>query len=88
MPTLSMFFGIIMYMNKESDAPHHEPHVHARYQGNNASFNFDGELLAGSLPSRQQKYVEAWILLHQEELMANWELINAGEPFFRIAPLR
>ncbi len=83
-----MFFGIIIYMNKEIGEPHHTPHLHARYQDKDASFNFDGELLAGSLPNRQRKYVEAWILLHQDELLANWELINAGERFFRIDPLR
>ncbi len=88
MPTLSMFFGIVIYMNKETDEPHHVPHLHARYQDSEASFDFDGELLAGSFPRRQRKYVEAWILLHQEELLANWNLINAGEKFFRIDPLR
>ena len=88
MPTLSMFFGIVIYMNKEDNEPHHTPHLHARYQNNDASFDFNGELLAGSLPRRQQKYVEAWILLHQDELAANWDLINAGEKFFRIDPLR
>lgn len=88
MPALSMFFGIIIYMNRETDEPHHLPHIHARYQGNDASFSLDGELLAGSIPGRQRKYVEAWILLHHEELMANWELISAGEKIFRIEPLR
>ena len=88
MPTLSMFYGIIIYMNKENDEPHHLPHVHARYQRNNASFDLEGNLLAGDLPNRQRKLVEAWILLHQDELIANWELINSGEKFFRIAPLR
>ena len=88
MPTLSMFFGIVIYMNKEDNEPHHTPHLHARYQNDDASFDFNGELLAGSLPRRQQKLVEAWILLHQDELAANWDLINAGEKFFRIDPLR
>ncbi|MBR3621898.1 MAG: DUF4160 domain-containing protein [Selenomonadaceae bacterium] len=88
MPTISMFYGIIMYMNKEKEEPHHLPHVHARYQEHNASFDFEGNLLAGSLPQRQRKYVEAWILLHQDELIANWDLINAGEKVFRIDPLR
>lgn len=47
MPTLSMFFGIVIYMNKEDNEPHHVPHLHARYQGNDASFDFDGEFWQG-----------------------------------------
>ena len=30
----------------------------------------------------------AWAELHQEELMANWDLIMNGEPPFRIQPLQ
>ena len=51
MPTLSMFFGIVIYMNKETEAPHHVPHLHARYQDSEASFDFDGEFcLRGLFP--------------------------------------
>ena len=30
----------------------------------------------------------AWILIHQEELKANWQLLQEGEEFFKIEPLR
>ena len=42
MPVISMFFGIIITMNADDHVP---PHIHARYQGHEASFTFDGNLL-------------------------------------------
>ena len=35
MPVISMFFGIIITMNADDHVP---PHIHARYQGHEASF--------------------------------------------------
>ena len=32
MPEISRFFGIIIRMYAEADAPHHRPHFHAYYQ--------------------------------------------------------
>jgi len=32
--------------------------------------------------------VEAWIEIHQEELMANWKLAANGQKVFRIEPLK
>ncbi|OPG86937.1 DUF4160 domain-containing protein [Bifidobacterium breve] len=53
-----------------------------------ASFTFDGNLLKGDLPRKQRKLVEAWVLLHAEELEADWELAFNLEHPFRIDPLR
>ena len=33
MPEISRFFGIIIRMYAEPNAPHHRPHFHAYYQG-------------------------------------------------------
>ncbi len=88
MPTISMFFGIIirMYMGKKE---HNPPHIHAIYQDSSAELLIaDGQLLSGNLPVRQIKLVEAWIELHREELLADWELAKSGEVPFRIEPLR
>ncbi|WP_417912575.1 DUF4160 domain-containing protein [Candidatus Electronema sp. TJ] len=48
----------------------------------------DGRILAGSLPKQKMKLVEAWLEIHREDLLANWKLAVAGEPIFRIDPLR
>jgi len=44
--------------------------------------------MEGDLPRRQEKLTIAWAELHQEELMANWDLVMNGEEPFRIQPLQ
>lgn len=68
---------------------HHLPHIHIRYAGAKASIAIeDGRILAGSVPSKQLKLVQAWIEIHKDELFADWELAVAGEQPFPIEPLR
>jgi hypothetical protein len=31
---------------------------------------------------------EAWVEIHQEELMADWKLATSGQPVFQIEPLK
>ncbi len=85
MPTLSMFFGIIIRMFVDD---HNPPHFHAAYQGYNATFDLDGNLLEGELPAKQEKLVVAWAQIHHEELVANWSLAMSKEPLFKINPLQ
>ena len=67
---------------------HNPPHLHAEYQGNNAVFNFDGEITEGTMPNKQKKLIVAWIEIHKDELIANWQLIQNKEDYFKIDPLR
>ncbi len=46
------------------------------------------ELIAGDLPRAQRRLVEAWAELHQSELKADWERLQAGRPPLPIAPLQ
>lgn len=88
MPTLSMFFGIVIRMffpPKE----HNPPHIHAEYSGSEAVFRVsDAELTSGKFPSKQTRLVQAWIEIHREELVADWKLCQSGEHPFRIDPLQ
>ena len=88
MPVISLFYGIIIRMYSERGGQHNIPHIHAEYQGKEAVFDLEGNLLEGSFPKKQQKYVVAWIAIHEEDLMANWELLKSGQQSFRIPPLR
>ena len=88
MLTISMFLGIIITMYYDELESHNMPHFHARYQGNEAVFALDGNLIIGSLPSKQTKLVEAWAAIHEDELKANWELAANQTPLFPIDPLR
>jgi hypothetical protein len=84
-----MFYGIIIAMFYEDTKRHNKPHLHARYQGKSASISIeDGLLLGGELPLKQLKMVQAWIEIHRDELIADWELAVSGEEPFRIAPLQ
>jgi hypothetical protein len=88
MPTISMFFGIIIRMylgNKE----HNPPHFHAYYQEYKGIFNIEScELVDGTIPQKQKKLIEAWAELHKEELLANWNLATNNELPFKIEPLK
>ena len=89
MPELARFFGIIIRMFTEPTGPHHRPHFHAYTRMTLAFFAIDLiELMAGSLPQRQRRYVEAWAEIHQAELLAAWEHLQAGHPPGKIEPLR
>lgn len=89
MPTISMFYGILVAMMFEDTDRHHLPHIHVRYAGDKAAIAIDdGTVLAGTFPPKQLKMVQAWIEIHKDELFADWELATAGEQLFRIAPLQ
>lgn len=73
-------------MYAEVNAPHHAPHFHAYYQDEMAIYTMTPiELIAGSLPRRQQRLVEAWAEL---ELITDWNLLQAGRRPDPIDPLR
>ena len=89
MPILSMFYGIVIRMYFFDDRQHPMPHLHAEYAGQKAVFRIDsGETLAGELPVGKTRLAQAWIEIHREELMVNWELAVNGEELFRIEPLK
>jgi hypothetical protein len=88
MPTLSMFYGIIIRMYC-SPGEHNPPHIHAYYQNYKAVIDIKTcEITEGSLPSKQKKLVLAWAEIHKEALIANWELASKGEHPFKIEPLK
>ncbi len=88
MPTLSIFFGIIIKMYREINSKHNMPHIHAEYQDYEAVISLNGDLLSGEIPQKKMKLVLAWIEIHQEDLFANWKLLSEGKEYFRIDPLR
>jgi len=88
MPTISMFYGIIIRMYCDP-SEHNPPHFHAYYQDASVLVAIqDLRIISGELPARQMRLVMAWAELHKEELMADWQLAAKGELPFRIEPLR
>ena len=89
MAIISMFYGIIISMYYFDNKQHKIPHIHVKYQGEEAVFSIpDGKILEGNMMSNKKKLVEAWILIHEDELMADWELAINGEEVFKIDPLK
>ena len=88
MPTISIFYGIAvrMYMGK---LEHNPPHIHISYQDYKAVYDIkENILIEGELPTKQNRLVQAWIELHKEDLLINWEIAQKGELPFKIEPLR
>jgi hypothetical protein len=51
MPVISMFYGIIVSLYFQDSKRHHRPHIHVRYQDDEAVFGIpEGDLLEGLLP--------------------------------------
>jgi hypothetical protein len=89
MAIISMFYGIIISMYYLDNKRHHTPHIHVKYQDKEAVISIpNGDVLEGEIPSNKMKLVQAWIEIHQEDLMADWELAINGENIFKIDPLR
>ena len=89
MPVLSTFYGIVVSMYFMDNRRHHRPHVHARYQDDEAVLSIpEGELLEGGLPPGKLRLVQAWVEIHTDELMADWQLAAGGQQPFKIEPLR
>jgi len=86
MPTISMFYGILIQMFNNNE--HNPPHFHAIFAEFKAVFNMDGDIMTGSFPKKQSKLVSAWAEIHKDELLANWELAINGEAVYKIEPLR
>jgi desulfoferrodoxin (superoxide reductase-like protein) len=84
-----MFYGIIIYMYFMDNKQHHIPHIHARYQEDEVIVSIpDGEILEGSIPKAKMKLLQAWIEIHKDELIADWQLAVLGQPLYKIEPLR
>ena len=88
MPTISMFYGMIIRMYY-APGEHPPPHFYAYYNEYRASVDIQTcEIIEGELPRKQTKLVLAWAELHQEKLAANWQLVMNGEEPFKIQPLQ
>ena len=89
MPTVSRFLGISILIFYLDTGEHSLPHLHARYGGAEAVFSIpDGDILAGSLPKRQARAVQTWMLLRERELNEAWARAVVGEAPGPISPLQ
>ncbi|HEX4369066.1 MAG TPA: DUF4160 domain-containing protein [Rhodopila sp.] len=85
MPTIAVFYGIVITMFANDHPP---PHFHATYGEFLAIIEIEtGRLIRGRLPRPQLASVETWRQQHLAELMENWTLCRAKQFPKRIQPL-
>ncbi|HTG16781.1 MAG TPA: DUF4160 domain-containing protein, partial [Blastocatellia bacterium] len=86
---ISMFYGVIVLMYYFDNKKHQRPHIHVEYSDDEAVVSIpDGGVIEGSLRTAKLKLVQAWIEIHQDELMADWRPAVNGQPVFKIEPLK
>ena len=84
-----MFYGIVVLMYYFDNKKHRQPHVHVECGDDEAVISIpDGAILEGTFRTAKMKLVQAWIEIHQEELMQDWHRAVNGQAIFRIEPLR
>ena len=84
-----MFYGLIISIYYLDNRKHHLPHIHVKYQDEEAVVSIpDGNLIEGTIQPNKMKLLLAWIEIHKDELMADWELAISGQTIFKIDPLK
>ena len=87
MPLISQFYGILIYLYKEIGGHHNQPHIHIKYNEYEMSMTLDGKILEGNIPNKQKKIVEAWRVVHEDELKAAWYAYNNDGEIVKIKGL-
>jgi len=85
MPTISIFYGILIQMFWSEHRP---PHFHALYGEFEVLVNIETMgIIEGAMPRRALKLVLEWAEQHKAELMENWKLCELKRMPQKIAPL-
>ncbi len=86
MPEISRFYGIIVYMYFDD---HNPPHFHVEYSEYDAMIEIEsGDILRGSLPAKQLKYIQVWSDIHKTELLENFMSMRSDNKLYKkITPL-
>jgi hypothetical protein len=85
MPTIAIFYGILIKMYFDDHLP---PHFHAEYGEHEVLVGISPiRILRGTAPKRVQSMILEWAALHQEELLQDWELCKNMQNPNSIEPL-
>ncbi|HEY3304779.1 MAG TPA: DUF4160 domain-containing protein [Candidatus Binatia bacterium] len=86
MPTISVFYGIVIQMFWQDHAP---PHFHALYAEHEALIDLRNlSVIRGSLPRTAMALVLEWAAAHRNELMEDWNLCSRLQTPKPIEPLK
>ena len=84
MPTISRFFGIVIFMNYNDHLP---PHFHARYQDQEVTVEIETGVVQGRMSRRELRMILEWSEKYQPELMVNWERARTRQSLQSVPPL-
>jgi hypothetical protein len=84
MPELSRFLGIVIGMFPREHQP---PHFHAVYAEYQITVDIHSGVVHGDFPKRALRLVLEFLDLRKDELLEDWDLIQAGRPAKKITPL-
>ena len=84
MPEISRFLGIVIGIFSREHPP---PHFHAVYGEYQITVEINSGVVHGDFPKRALRHVLEWLELHEEELIEDWNRIQAGQPGKAIDPL-
>lgn len=85
MPTISVFYGIVIQMFWRE---HNPPHFHATYGGEEVVIEIRTlEVMEGAISRRALPMVLEWAQAHRAELLEDWELCQRKQHPKKITPL-
>lgn len=83
---ISLFYGILVRMRRDELS---EPHFYVEFDDQEAALSIpEGKVISGSVPPKQLMILEGWLSLHEDEMMANWTLLQRNEQLYPVNPLR
>lgn len=86
---ISAFFGLVIAFAATKNKRNKQPYVMVLFEGRDAGLAIQNkQLLYGYLPDDKLLLATAWISIHQEELLANWQTGRVTGEYFKIDPLR
>lgn len=89
MPVISRFYGVVILVYYFDNRKHQLPLIHVEHSCKEAVISIPrGEIIEGSIRSNKLRLVQAWIEIHQDDLMKDWDLAVSGRQVFKIEPLR
>ena len=85
MPVVSRFLDIRIAMYCDNQGC---PQLLAECAGHKAIVDIvNCCVIKGALPNKQLRFVLAWVELHKDELMQNWESAQGGKELQQVKPL-
>lgn len=68
--------GINFIINSNEESGHNIPHVHVRYSGYEAVYDFESNLIEGKLPKNKNKEAKEIIKLNKDSLIFAWNNLS------------